>query len=157
MKKLLTALVLVGASLGLVACGEDDGDSSSGGGDVSQYAGTYEGAMSVTVTIVGEVSTESFLISATIADNGQVDMISDGFLSTAQCDDIAPIFLNGNTYSSDISTTCTDPNLGTCSVTGTQSGSVNSSALSGTGSATFTCTSGTFTAEMSFTANKSDK
>ena len=154
MNKLLAALVLVGASLGLVACGGDDGDSSSGGGDVSQYAGTYEGAMSVTVTIIGEVSTESVLITATIADDGQIDMISDGFLSTAQCEEAEPIFLKGNTYSSDISTTCTDPNLGTCSVTGTQSGSVDSSALSGTGSAAFTCTSGTFTAEMSFTANK---
>ena len=154
MKKMLIALVLVSASLGLVACGGDDGDSSSGGGDVSQFAGTYEGAMSVTVTIVGEISTQSFLIAATIAEDGRIDLISDGFLSPAQCDDTAPIFLNGNMYSSDISTTCDDPNLGTCSVTGTQSGSVNDSALSGSGSAAFTCTETSFTAEMSFIANK---
>lgn len=164
MKRILIALILVGASFGLVACGGDDGssssgggddgDSGSGGGDVSQYAGAYEGAMSVTVTIVGEISTQSFLIAATIADDGRIDIISDGFLNPAQCEDTPPIFLNGNTYSSDISTTCTDPNLGTCSVAGTQSGSVNDSALSGTGSATFTCTGATFTAEMTFTANK---
>jgi len=71
--------------LGLTACSEDDGISSSGGGAASdggaesaQYAGTYEGTMHVEYKGDGVDGDDSIDTTIVIHDNGTVTMSIDG-------------------------------------------------------------------------------
>jgi hypothetical protein len=71
--------------LGLTACSEDDGISSSGGGSASdggaesaQYAGTYKGAMQVEYKGDGVDGDDTLDTTIVIHDNGTVTMNIDG-------------------------------------------------------------------------------
>jgi len=156
MKKVLFYFFLLVLLTGLTGCGGGgSGDTSSGGGSVSpEFVGTYKGTALINVKAFGQTITDSFPITATVANDGRIDVVVNGQVVSTQCNTAAPMFLNGSTYSRNFSITCTDPTLGTCTVTGTESGSVTNTAISGRGSATYVCTAGTFPATVSYTAEK---
>lgn len=84
--KLRTTLFACTLVLGLSACSEDDGISSSGGGssvsdggaESAQYAGTYKGAMEVEYKGDGVDGDDTLDTTIVIHDNGTVTMTIDG-------------------------------------------------------------------------------
>jgi len=84
--KLRSTLFACTLLLGLTACSEDDGISSSGGGSAvsdggaesAQYAGTYKGTMQVEYNGDGVDGDDTLNTTIVIHNNGTVTMTIDG-------------------------------------------------------------------------------
>ncbi len=130
MRKLLI-LILLNAML--TACG--GGSSSSGGGTAVSTAGTYNGSETFTVTIPGVLTeTGSGSITITIDAAGNVTLVDeDGVTFTGS--------LSGNRFTAQGPAQIVEEGI-TCNGPAAYEGTVSGNQITGTESASVTCTRG---------------
>ena len=141
--------VFVLASL-LLGCG--GGSSSSGVGQphATPYAGVYDGVLNVTAQAAGAVLSTSGAYRLIVGVDGEVTESSPGFSGTGTCDDDGKkYYLTGNVLQTSSTVNCYEPTLGTCVVEATSRVVFNEAAGSVSGSASYFCQAGNFTATFS--------
>lgn len=125
------------AAVMLAACGGGSSDSGGGGGS-TQFAATYNGSETLTITLLGETESGTAPITITINQNGSVTVTdSEGLVYSGT--------LNGASFTaSGKSGNLTDPELPgvVCVVTQTYEGTVSGNTAKGSTSGTLTCTGG---------------
>ncbi len=155
MKKLVMVLMLVCASLGLVACG-GGGESSSGSpSGNNSYAGNYVGTVSSKATGPGGTATANDKAVLSVTENGQVltANLSDPLVG-ASCSGVKPVYLSGNTFNMTDTSSCNIPDLGKCQINESASGSINGGKATMRGEGTITCAAGTVALTYSFKGTK---
>ena len=140
----------------LAACGGGGGgDSSSGGGSDSIYTGTYTGTFNISATGPGGTVTENIAGSVIVANDGQIFFSISGIGNgSSNCSDVPPTYLSGNTFSYSTNYTCTYPDLGTCNIQETGSGSIDGDTLTFSASGTVTCPAGKLNVTVTFSGTK---
>jgi hypothetical protein len=151
----LARIVLLSGSVMVSACG---GGSSSGGGGggPTQFAGTYNGTETLTITFLGESKTGSAPITITIGNDGTVTVVDEAGIAHRGSLNNASFTANGSEEG------LTDPELPgvTCDAAQTYTGTVDGDTITGTTSGNLSCTQGgsDFTATFSgdFSATRSN-
>lgn len=127
------------AAVMLAACGGGSSDSGGGGGSGStEFAGTYNGSETLTITMLGETESGSAPITITIDQNGSVTVNdSEGLVYTGA--------MNGSAFTASGTTeNYTDPEIPgiVCTVSQSYEGTVSGNTAAGTTSGTLNCTDG---------------
>ena len=139
----LKNFVLV-AFLFLTACG----GGSSGGGGSTQFAGTYSGTETLTITFQGQAETGSGALTITITPDGRVTVVDEaGTVHRGSLNGVNFNAMGGAQGLTDPST----PGV-TCNINQTYVGSVNGNTITGTASGSITCTGAT-TITANFSGN----
>jgi hypothetical protein len=155
MMRVMGRSLIVSLAATVAACNGTNGTSGSGGGGgASEYAGTYQGSMLITATDGNQTFSLTVPMMIQVSDTGQIAGLVPQLQPTTQCTGVAVPQLQGNSFSSSGTTSCTDPNLGTCNVPYAYSGNIVGGSLSSNFSATYSCTAGTYTANGTLTANR---
>jgi hypothetical protein len=142
-------LVALSASL-LFGCGGGSSSSGVGSPAATPYAGVYDGVLNLTAQGLGISVSDSAAYRVIVGVDGQVTDSSPGFSGAATChDDGKPYYLAGNVLESSTTINCSFPSLGTCIVEGSTRYVFNAAAGSVSGSATYFCQAGNFTATFS--------
>jgi len=134
----------------LLGCG--GGSSSSGVGQphATPYAGVYDGVLNLFAQGLGVSVSDSAAYRLIVGVDGEVTTSIPGFSGTGTCDDdTARYYLTGNVLDSSGTINCSFPSLGTCVVEGSTRFVINDAAASTSGSATYFCQAGNFTATFS--------
>jgi len=151
----LKKLFLMSGIVGLVACGGGGGDSTGGGGTVSEFAGNYSGTLFLTVSDGRQTASDAVNYLIQITNQGQIIGNIPGLTSDAQCSSVPPTYLQGNTFYTSATYSCTASSLGTCNITASINGSIVGNVLSYKGNASFQCSiAGAFTATYTATLTK---
>ena len=141
MKKPLLATLFLFAFV-VTGCG----GGSSNSGTATPYAGQYDGVLNMNIQGFGVSGSDSVAYRVVVGVNGLVTTSTPGFSGSATCQDTGEkVYIDGNVATSSSTTTCYEPNLGTCTATGQFTFTFNSSAASVSGSANFSCSAGNFT------------
>lgn len=151
MKKLL----IVALSLFLFSCGSGDSDSGGmveatlPGSDVpASFAGVYSGTLNVTASALGLTESDSFPITVTVTENGEVRFDGDSPEETFTVG-----LENGGAFRGNLpidEEECT----GNVAVVGTVNGSTASGTVSGEGRCNISGTSVAVTLEGDFSASR---
>ena len=134
----------------LAGCG--GGSSSSGVGQphASPYAGVYDGVLNITAQGLGVSVSDSSAYRVIVGVDGEVSDAAPGFSGTGSCEDSGTSeYLTGNVLESSETINCSFDGLGSCIVEGTARYVFNTAAGSLSGSATYFCQAGNFTATFS--------
>ena len=134
----------------LLGCG--GGSSSSGVGQphATPYAGVYDGVLNLSAQGLGVSVSDSAAYRLIVGVDGEVTTSLPGFSGKGTCDDdTARYYLTGNVLESSSTINCSFPSLGTCVVEGSIRFVFNNTAASASGSATYFCQAGNFTATFS--------
>jgi hypothetical protein len=127
------------AAVILAACGGGSSDSGGGGGSGStEFAGTYNGSETLTITLLGEAETGTAPLTITINQNGSVTVNdSAGLVYTGT--------MSGSAFTASGTTEdLTNPEVPgiVCTISQSYQGTVNGSTAEGTTSGTLNCTDG---------------
>ena len=136
----------------LVLSGCGGGGSSSGvvgQPHATAYAGQYDGVLTFNVSGLGASGSDSSAYRVVVGLDGLVSASIPGFSGTGTCSDGPDVYLSGNVASATATITCSFPEVGNCSVPSTQRMVFGNSAVSLSGSATYYCEGGTFSATVS--------
>ncbi len=145
MKKPLLATLFLFAFV-VTGCG----GGSSNSGTATPYAGQYDGVLNMNIQGFGVSGSDSVAYRVVVGVNGLVTASTPGFSGSATCQDTGEnVYIDGNVVTYSGTTTCYDPYLGNCNATISSAITFSSSAASESGSATFYCSVGNFTATIS--------
>ena len=136
----------------LVLSGCGGGGSSSGSvgqPHATAYGGQYDGVLTFSASGLGASVSDSFAYRLVVGVDGLVSGSSPGFSGTGTCSDGPDVYLSGNVASATATITCYFPEVGNCSVPVTERAVFSNSAVSISGSATYYCEGGTFSATLS--------
>ena len=142
-------LVALSASL-LFGCGGGSSSSGVGSPAATPYAGVYDGVLNLTAQGLGISVSDSVAYRVIVGVDGEVTESLPGFSGAGSCDDDPTrYYLTANVLELSMTINCSFPSLGTCIVEGSSRYAFNAAAGSASGSATYFCQAGNFTATFS--------
>jgi hypothetical protein len=154
---------LLAAAMILGGCSSGGGDSSSGGGggggaapSPTTLTGVYEGTVQVTATSPAGGGTSTQPFSVYVTPDGVVQGVVPSDFGSLDCTTPStdPV-LSGNTFPLNLQATCNVPNVGQCSATISGMGTIEGTAMTGSGTLRLDCgVAGIATANFTFNANR---
>jgi hypothetical protein len=143
-------LIAVSACAVMVGCSGSSSSSGVGSPAATSYAGVYDGTLNFTARGFGVSVSDSSTYRVVVGVDGEVSDAAPGFSGTGSCEDNGEsYYLTGNVLESSETINCSFPDLGTCIVEGFSRYVFNAAAGSLSGSATYFCQAGNFTATFS--------